>query len=140
MNQLDSPDRENASRRTFAKANPQREVYFVQAETLGLIKIGFAVSAKARLKTMQVGSPDRLKLIGSMPCSQFGALEQEVHARFKALRVHGEWHRPEPELLAFISQHAGAAAFDQFMREQRDMANAIMGAPASPPSLNGSKI
>ena len=33
-------------------------------------------------------------------------LEAELHQRFNALRIRGEWFRPEPELLSFIEERA----------------------------------
>ena len=32
--------------------------------------------------------------------------ETELHHRFAHLHIGGEWHRPEPELMAFIAENA----------------------------------
>lgn len=78
-------------------------VYFVQAETLGLIKIGAASTVGSRLCNLQVGSPNRLKLLAVMFSENALLLEAELHGRFAKHRAHGEWFRPVPELLAFIA-------------------------------------
>lgn len=49
---------------------------------------------------MQIGSPVRLKLLAVCPGN--GELEHELHTRFAASRVHGEWFDLTPELDALI--------------------------------------
>lgn len=91
----------------------QGTVYFIQARTLGLIKIGHTTgSVAARLGTLQTGSPDELILLGAMPgtCDDEAAL----HEQFKSCRLHGEWFRPTPEILAL------AAGCRDFADRKRD--------------------
>lgn len=99
-----------APRRVRANPFPTHEVYFVQAVTLGLVKIGYAVRSADRLRTLQVGSPDRLELIGRIACQDPEAVERALHIRFRALRSHGEWFRGEPELLDYIREASTASA------------------------------
>lgn len=84
----------------------KRCVYFIEAMTLGFIKIGSTRSLERRMKTMQTGSPDALNLIGLItpPCAW--TLEAELHKRFWYLRQHGEWFRGAPELREFVEKHA----------------------------------
>jgi len=77
------------------------EVYFVRAET-GQIKIGFSLAAWSRLEALQTGSPVRLQLLTTTPGDQ--ALEHDLHRRFADARLHGEWFRPTPELIALIEE------------------------------------
>ena len=98
------------------------DVYFVQAQTLGFIKIGFAADAADRLRTLRVGSPDELTLLGSIYSADAKALEASIHARFQAHRHHGEWFHPVPELLDFVSREASSSS-DEFVFE------AMSGAP-----------
>lgn len=76
-------------------------IYFIQAEN-GHIKIGFTdgEDANVRLATLQTGSPVLLKLLGTIE----GTVEHEkdLHRRFAAHRVHGEWFQAIPELLELI--------------------------------------
>ncbi len=76
-------------------------LYFAQAEGIGRIKIGFTDGdVSARLADLQTGSPVPIRLLGTLA----GTLEDEkdLHRRFGAARVCGEWFEPTPELLALI--------------------------------------
>jgi hypothetical protein len=79
-------------------------VYFVQAATTGLIKIGCTGNVKKRLLELQAMNSEVLTLLGCRP----GSLEEEafLHERFADLRRHGEWFKPATELLAFIRENA----------------------------------
>jgi hypothetical protein len=103
------------------KTQANREVYFVQAETLGLIKIGVANQASRRFVSLQADSPDPLRLLGIMTCENHGALEFTLHLRFAHLRVRGEWFRPDPELLAFIEENV----IDEDERQWRYMCETV---------------
>ena len=78
-------------------------IYFVQAEGIGHIKIGFTdgEDVNGRIATLQTASPVRLRLLGAIP----GGMEEEkdLHRRFAAARVQGEWFKPVAELLALIA-------------------------------------
>ena len=80
------------------------EVYFVRAEGLGLIKIGYARDALERLRTIGVRCPVEVNLLASMWVKDAKATEAELHRRFKADRVRGEWFRETPDLLAAIEE------------------------------------
>lgn len=77
-------------------------IYFIRAEGVGHIKIGWTegTEAVARLRDLQVGSPVPLTCLKTIPGGR--ELEQELHRRFAAAHVHGEWFRPVPDLLKFI--------------------------------------
>jgi len=81
-------------------------VYFIQAETTGLIKIGVTNKPATRLKALQTGSPMLLRPLGLIEGDT--RLEAALHAQFKHLRRHGEWFEPSAELLAFIKERAKA--------------------------------
>lgn len=85
-----------------------REVYFVHAKALGLVKIGIANSAVKRLRALATQSPAQLELLGVIQTDRRGVLEQMLHGRFQHLRSHGEWFRLEPDLEAYISESAAA--------------------------------
>jgi T5orf172 domain len=82
-------------------------IYFIQAEGIGHIKIGFTdgEDALVRLANLQTGSPVLLRLLGVMP----GGLEAEkyVQEHFADQHVHGEWFRADDALLRFVQEHAG---------------------------------
>jgi hypothetical protein len=79
-------------------------IYFALAESVPAIKIGFVEGddANGRIAELQVGSPVKLTLLGTIPGTKQD--ETDLHRRFAALNLHGEWFRPEPELLAIIPQ------------------------------------
>lgn len=79
-----------------------REVYAIQAATLGLIKIGSADHAQRRLRELQTGSPDRLVLLGSLRTDDALQFEVMFHRRLAAHRLHGEWFAPAPDVLDLI--------------------------------------
>lgn len=90
-------------------------VYFVRALTLGLIKIGIAKNASARLIGMQTGSPDKLELMGVVrPRDEDPVfLEQRLHHRFRRHKSHGEWFHPVPALVEYIEQNAVSLEVDR---------------------------
>lgn len=90
--------------RQYRRATRTPRVYFVQAEKLGLIKIGYAADIRERLRSLQVGSPDRLTLIGAIYDNDALSIEAQLHSRFRDDREHGEWFRPTEALLAFIAE------------------------------------
>lgn len=77
-------------------------IYFIQAEGIGHIKIGFTDNDDAliRLASLQIGSPVKLRLLGTILGTADD--EKDLHRRFAAYRIHGEWFDPVPELLMMI--------------------------------------
>lgn len=85
-------------------------IYFIQAKSGGLVKIGFAKDPATRLRDMQSGCPIPLAILATCRGGQMH--EGSVHYRFRAHRAHGEWFAPVPELLAFVAEvRAGAEPF-----------------------------
>jgi hypothetical protein len=74
-------------------------VYFVRAGDNGPIKIGQAANLKNRLADLQQAHWEKLVVLASS-----GSLrEREVHAKFRHLRIRGEWFQPADELVSFIA-------------------------------------
>lgn len=91
--------------RVIGRTQPRaqiREVYFIRAKTLGHIKIGVSDNSRKRLALIQKHSPDELELLGVLECRNKGALEKQLHLRFAADRLHGEWFTPSPALMEII--------------------------------------
>ena len=76
-------------------------VYFVQAGNLPKVKIGYTTGAiRSRMANLQTGSCEVLRL---RACIWGGmALEEHLHSKFAADRLHGEWFQLSPEILAFL--------------------------------------
>lgn len=76
-------------------------IYFFQIDTPDkFIKIGFATNVAIRLSNVRVSSPYPIEVLAVIPGSEI--FEAEIHQKFAAQRVQGEWFRPTPEILAFI--------------------------------------
>lgn len=83
-------------------------IYFVQGEVTKNVKIGFTRNhPEQRIKTLQIGSPDRLQLLGW--CYGRRTAEGTLHNRFAPRRLFGEWFACSPELLTFIQEVNGKA-------------------------------
>lgn len=76
-------------------------IYFIRGEITGLIKIGFTTGdPQKRLRSLQCGSPDILKLVAVKPGEHLDELR--LHQRFSTWRRHGEWFIASAELLEYI--------------------------------------
>lgn len=83
-------------------------VYFIQAGESGPIKIGSSSSPTDRLKTLQVASPERLRML--LVVDGGAHVEQALHHHFGSTRMSSEWFRPTNGLLAMIeSLRAGGS-------------------------------
>jgi hypothetical protein len=103
-------DLENAARRRVKRRlMPRRFVYFAHAAALGFVKIGVTADIYDRMKTLQVGCPDDLRLIGVIvaeSADEADTIEGRLHHEWRTARARGEWFRAEPELLAYVSTAA----------------------------------
>jgi len=80
-------------------------VYFIGTDDHTRIKIGCSTDPKRRRTQLQSGRSSRLSIIGTI---RGGAvLEAEMHERFKAQRVKGEWFAWEGELAEFVANKFG---------------------------------
>lgn len=89
----------------YRKLGKDREwVYFISAVGTGLVKIGSSKSVKVRLRMLQYGCPVPLIPMLILNCRR-GA-EFVFHKVFEGRREHGEWFRPDDQMLDFIaSEH-----------------------------------
>ena len=74
--------------------------YFIQGPPLSPVKIGRTSDVAQRLQTLQTGSPHELRVLLAMK----GDREQELHTRFKADKIRGEWFRWSPGIRDLVSQ------------------------------------
>lgn len=90
-------------RRAAAKGRPPRSpgyIYLVQAG--GRYKIGKATDVAKRIKSLQTGSAEAIRLIHSIPTQRVELAEKQLHARFKAKRERGEWFDLDAEDVAWL--------------------------------------
>ena len=76
------------------------DVYFIQGVSGGPIKIGTSEDPYVRMASLQVACHEKLRLLATTAGGK--QREAELHARFAATRVRGEWFGPSDELLALI--------------------------------------
>lgn len=77
-------------------------VYAIESVKLKIIKIGFTTDLHQRLHNLQGGCPDELRIKACWPGTVND--EREIHRRFDAFRVQGEWFNPSDEVLAYIAE------------------------------------
>ncbi len=77
-----------------------RGVYFVSSDG-HYVKIGKARNIDARLRRLQVGVPQPLKLLAFVRGGDLQD-ERELHRTFGHLRTRGEWFEPDVELWRFV--------------------------------------
>lgn len=75
-------------------------VYFIGSTRGGPVKIGFSVAPRRRLGELQTASPVRLEILGLLAGTR--ETEQELHEKFSAHRMSGEWFSPCVEITDFI--------------------------------------
>ena len=73
--------------------------YFIEAVGTGKIKVGKSNDVPRRLATLQTGSPFRLAIRATT-----GIPERELHRKFRADRICGEWFNFTDEIAALIEE------------------------------------
>lgn len=76
-------------------------VYFIRAGD-GPIKIGIACDLDRRLREIQIHHFDELRVVATVGGGM--KLERELHKRFAAHHIRGEWFAPHPDILAEIER------------------------------------
>lgn len=79
-------------------------VYFITCRQTGMVKIGCAYDPFDRLRTLQIGSPTKLKIEALLKGSN--KREREIHKLLAKHRVRGEWFRICPAIEAIIKEVA----------------------------------
>jgi hypothetical protein len=81
------------------KALPM-DLYFILHGNF--VKIGQAVDPNKRLTELQVGTPEKLKILAIIP--KMGSVERFCHKKFKHLHSRGEWFKYTEEIDSFIEE------------------------------------
>lgn len=91
-------------------------IYFIQQEEEGNIKIGHSKNIEQRLADLQVASPYKLILLGSV----VGAYkeEQQIHQYLNYYRVQGEWFLPSSFVKEYIISIPGFKHFGLYSTER----------------------
>jgi hypothetical protein len=93
------------SLRDWVKRPPDNKVYLptnlYAIRTDAHVKFGVSVKVRDRLKELQTGAAERLRLHGAMPATL--KVEKAVHRYLAAERSHGEWFHWRPRVVAVAS-------------------------------------
>lgn len=79
-------------------------VYFIVADQLGLVKIGQSRTPMARLSTLQISSPAKLRIALAFLANP--STERTLHRVLSAHHSHGEWFRLTDQVLAVMDAAA----------------------------------
>jgi hypothetical protein len=89
-----------------------QSVYFIRSERGGPVKIGIARDIDSRLMSLQTAHPYPLKVIAVIP-SGGKSKERELHQRFAADRLNGEWFEWNAEIEEFVNGIQSLEAGDE---------------------------
>jgi hypothetical protein len=95
------------------------DLYVIACAETRRCKIGRSNSVWSRFDRLQMSSPTRLVIFGIAP--GLGVLEDVLHARFAAGRLHGEWFSaPVMEHISSRAKFKDQASFVRFVESVRD--------------------
>lgn len=82
--------------------NEKGTVYFIKSTNTHEIKIGFTSGdVSKRLSSLQTSHPYQLELLTTIPGGT--DFERSLHQQFEQHRLKGEWFKPHPDLVSYIS-------------------------------------
>lgn len=87
-------------RRDVIRVNGGGYVYFIASRKQRIVKIGYSANPTMRLSTLQTSTPSKLELLATIEGDI--QTERQLHQRFAAYRLNGEWFRLTEELTSFI--------------------------------------
>lgn len=77
-------------------------IYFIQGQCGGAIKVGFSTIPSERLRQLQTGYPDTLKILLLIPGNE--STEKVIHRQFEGSKLNGEWFRPDELVIDKIKE------------------------------------
>ena len=77
------------------------KLYAIEAPRYGAIKFGISANPKDRLAEMQVGCPERLRLLGFIDGGL--QLEREIHTILGSSRIRGEWFNCSDDMVSLVA-------------------------------------
>jgi hypothetical protein len=85
----------------------QRKIYFARAGDTNRIKIGCTIDVDKRLRVLQTGCPEVLRVLLILPRGDY-QIETKLHKQFAKRRIQGEWFEYAPEIAYFIQKRLEA--------------------------------
>ena len=91
-----------ACMRDSEKSRRKTNVYFIRSNASGLVKIGKTTKPiEKRLSQISTVCAGGIELLASLNDVDV-SLENDLHIKFKRLRVHGEWFLYEKDLIEYV--------------------------------------
>lgn len=78
-------------------------IYVIQGELGGPIKIGYSQDVAQRVKELQTGYPDDLKVLHMFPGNM--DIEAKIHQDLKKYRMRGEWFKPDKYVMFRVQMY-----------------------------------
>ena len=75
-------------------------IYFIQQNKKGPVKIGYTENLKTRITDLQVASPNKLILLGTVGGDRY--VEKQIHQHLRFYHIGGEWFRASSFVLEYI--------------------------------------
>jgi len=85
--------------------NNMSYVYFILDPINSCVKIGKSNDVKSRIRDLQIGNPNELKLLATVSCHDESAafkFESKLHANYSHLYMRGEWFKYEDSLEKYV--------------------------------------
>lgn len=67
-------------------------VYLIHDTQTNCYKIGLSKNPSKRLSSLQTATPNKLVLLHEIETSRMSSLEKELHYKFQANHLNGEWY------------------------------------------------
>lgn len=85
-------------------------IYFIQAGEGGQVKIGRAANPYSRMADLQIGCPERLRLLSAMlvEATEAAKAERALHSCLAKWRGIGEWFQPSRAVLRLAESYSQA--------------------------------
>lgn len=102
--QIITPGNKTLSTNGEIESSETEFIYFILNEECNAVKIGRAKDVDKRLKSLQTANCCELKIIKTIRTngnSKAKKFEEDLHEKYKHLRIRGEWFKAEQELLNF---------------------------------------
>lgn len=83
----------------------KKYIYLIQSLESSNYKIGISKNPKKRLKQIQTGNGEELRLVGQYESEYYNLIEGFLHRKYEYLKTRGEWfYLSLEDELSFISE------------------------------------
>jgi predicted GIY-YIG superfamily endonuclease len=69
----------------------KKYVYLISDSNTYNYKIGISNNPERRVKTLQTGNDNKLKIVHKIICEYYSDVEKALHNRYKFNKINGEW-------------------------------------------------